>query len=117
MDEVAVHADPQPERAEVAEYDPALGRLAEQAHVRDASVRDEVARPGGVPAVLGALRVALLRLLDLAAHRRDQHVAAQAHAGILQRADGLDVARERALHVRDAEAVEPAVPDERLRLE
>ena len=58
---------PQPERAEVAEHELALGRLAEDAHVRDAAVRDEVARAGRVAAVLGALRVALLRLLDLAA--------------------------------------------------
>ena len=110
-------ADAQPERAEVAEHDLALGRLAEQAHVGDAAVRDEVARAGGVAAVLRALRVAVLRLLDLAADGGDQHVAAQPHAGVLQRAHGLDVAGERALHVRDAEPVEPAVADERLRLE
>ena len=54
VDEVAVHADPQPERAEVAEHDLALGRLAEQAHVGDAAVRDEVARAGRVAAVLAA---------------------------------------------------------------
>ena len=107
----------QPERAEVAEHDLALGRLAEQAHVRDAAVRDEVARAGRVAAVLRALRVALLRLLDLAADGRDQHVAAQPHARVLQRAHRLDVAGERALHVRDPEPVEPAVALERLRLE
>ena len=117
VDEVAVHADAQPERAEVAEHDLALGRLAEQAHVGDAAVRDEVARAGRVAAVLRALRVALLRLLDLAADRRDQDVAAQPHAGVLQRAHRLDVAGDRALHVRDAEPVEPAVALERLRLE
>ena len=54
VDEVAVDADPQPERAEVAEHDLALGRLAEQAHVRDAAVRDEIARAGRVAAVLRA---------------------------------------------------------------
>ncbi len=117
VDEVAVDADPQPERAEVAEHDLALGRLAEQAHVRDAAVRDEVARAGRVAAVLRALLVALLRLLDLAADGRDQDVAAQPHARVLQRAHRLDVAGDRALHVRDAEPVEPAVPLERLRLE
>ena len=58
------------------EHDLALGRLAEQAHVRDAAVRDEVARPGRVAAVLRPLRIALLRLLDLAADGRDQDVAA-----------------------------------------
>ena len=72
-------ADPQPERAEVAEDDLPLRRLAEQAHVRDAAVRDEVPRPRGVAAVLGADRVALLRLLDLTADGRDQHVASQPH--------------------------------------
>ena len=59
--------DAQPERAVVAEHDLALGRLAEQAHVGDAAVRDEVARAGRVAAVLRALRVAVLRLLDLPA--------------------------------------------------
>ena len=110
-------ADAQPERAEVAEHDLALGRLAEQAHVGDAAVRDEVARAGRVAAVLRALRLAVLGLLDLAADGGDQHVAAQPHAGILQRAHRLDVTGERALHVRDAEPVEAAVLDERLRLE
>src|SRR5947209_10713139 len=48
VDEVALHADPQPQRAEMAEHDLALGRLAEEAHVRDAAVRDEVPRAGRV---------------------------------------------------------------------
>ena len=52
VDEVAVRADAQPERAEVAEHDLALGRLAEQAHVGDAAVRDQIARAGRVAAVL-----------------------------------------------------------------
>src|SRR5581483_11514595 len=73
--------------------------------------------PGRVAAVLASLRVPVLGLLDLAADRRDQNVPAQPHAGVLQCADGLDVASERALHVRDAETVEPAVAHERLRLE
>ena len=117
VDEVAVHADAQPERAEVAEHDLALRRLAEQAHVGDAAVRDEIARARRVAAVLRARRVAVLRLLDLAADGGDQHVAAQPHARVLQRANRLDVAGERALHVRDAEPVEAAVALERLRLE
>src|SRR5205823_12980288 len=117
VNEVAVHADSQPERAEVAEDDLALGRLAEQAHVRHAAVRDEVPGTGRVAAVLRALRLALLRLLDLAADGGDEHVAAQPHARVLQRADRLDVARDRAFHIRDAEAVEAALPLERLRLE
>ena len=58
VDEVAVHADAQPERAEVPEHDLPLGRLAEQAHVGDAAVGDEIARAGGVAAVLRALRLA-----------------------------------------------------------
>ena len=68
-------ADAKPQRAEVPEHDLALGRLAEQAHVGDAAVADEVARARRVAAVLGALRVAVLRLLDLAADGRDQDVA------------------------------------------
>ena len=117
VDEVAVDADPQPQRAEVAEDDLALGRLAEQAHVRDAAVRDEVPRPRRITAVLRPLLVALLRLLDLAADRSDQDVAAQPHPRVLQRAHRLDVAGDGALHVRDAEPVQPAVALERLRLE
>ena len=101
----------------MAEHDLALGRLAEDAHVRDAAVRDEVARAGRVAAVLRALGVALLRLLDLAADGGDHHVAGERDARVLQRAHRLDVARERALHVRDAEPVEPAVLHERRRLE
>ena len=110
-------ADPQPERPEVAEHHLALGRLAEQAHVGDAAVRDEIARAGGVAAVLRAGRVAVLRLLDLAADGGDQHVAAQPDPRVEQRAHRLDVARERALHVRDAETEEPSVALERMRLE
>jgi hypothetical protein len=100
-----------------SEHDLALGRLAEQAHIGDAAVRDEVARAGRIAAVLRSLRRSVLRLLDLAADRRDQHVAAQPHAGVLQRAHGLDVAGERALHVRDAEPVQAPVLHERVRLE
>ena len=44
-----VHPDPEPERAVVAEDDLALRRLAEQAHVGDAAVRDEIAGAGRVP--------------------------------------------------------------------
>ena len=109
VDERPVRGEPQPQRAEVREHELVLRRLAEDAHVGDAAVRDEVARAGRVAAVLGALRVALLRLLDLAGDRGDQHVAAQPHARVLQRAHGLDVARDRALHVRDAEPVDAAV--------
>ena len=109
--------DPQPERAEVAENDLRLGRLAEDAHVRDAAVRDEVARAGRVAAVLGALRVAVLRLLDLAGDGGDHDVAAQPDSRVGERAQRLDVAGERALHVRDPEAVEPPVLDEGARLE
>src|SRR5262249_57966166 len=103
--EVAAHADAHPERTEVPEHDLSLGRLTEQAHVGDTAVRGEVPGARRIPAVLGALRVALLRLLDLAADGRQQDVAAQADAPLLQRAHRLHVAGQRALHVRDAEAV------------
>ena len=52
VDEVAVRRDAHPERPEVPEHDLRLGRLAEDAHVGDAAVRDEVARAGRVAAVL-----------------------------------------------------------------
>src|SRR5207248_339703 len=80
VDEVAVHADPEPQRPEMTEDDLAFGRLAEQAHIGHAAVRDEVARPRRVTAERGPLRIAVLRLLDLAADRRDEQVAAQPHA-------------------------------------
>src|SRR5439155_1532502 len=117
VDEVAVHPNAQPQRTEMAEDDLPFGGLAEQAHVGDPAVRDEIAGPGGVASVLSADRVAVLRLLDLAADRREQNVAPQTHGGVLQCAHGLDVAGERALHVRDAEPVEAAVSFEGLRLE
>ena len=117
VDEVPLHPDPQPESTEVAKHDLPLGRLAEQAHVGDAAVRDQIARAGGIAAVLRSLRLAVLRLLDLAADRSDQQVAAQPDTCVLQRAHRLDVAGERALHVRDAEPVEAAVALERLGLE
>src|SRR5207244_1988558 len=91
VDEVAVRRDPQPERAEMSEDDLALGGLAEDAHVGDAAVRDEVARAGRVAAVLRALGLALLGLLDLAADGRDQNVACQSHTRVLQRSHSLDI--------------------------
>ena len=78
-----MHADAQPQRAEVSEHDLPLGRLAEQAHVGDAAMRDQVPRAGGVPAVLAPLSIAVLRLLDLARDGGDQHVAPQTNAGLL----------------------------------
>ncbi len=112
-----VRPDAQPQRAVVAEHDLALGRLTEQAHVRHAAMGDQVSRAGGVAAVLGAHRVAVLRLLDLAGHGRDHHVAAEANTSGLQRAHRLHVTGERALHVRDAEPVQASVADEGARLE
>jgi len=99
------------------EHELVLRRLAEDAHVCRTAVPDEVARARGVASVLRALGLALLRLLDLAAHRRDQDITAQPDSRLLQRAHRFDVARDRTLHVRDAEPVEPAVPLEGLRLE
>src|SRR4029077_12406965 len=64
----------------------------------------------------GALRVAVLCFLDLAAHGRDQHVTPELDAGVLERGHRLDVTRKRTLHVRDAKAVETAVAYEGLRL-
>src|SRR5262249_56586116 len=88
-----------------------------RAHGGDTAGHGEVPAARRIPAVLASLRVALLRLLDLAADGRQQDVAAQADAPLLQRAHRLHVAGQRALHVRDAEAVEAAVALERLRLE
>ena len=80
-----VRREPQPERAEVCEHELGLRRLAEDAHVRGAAVPDEVARAGRVAAVLGALRVSLLRLLDLAGDGGDQDVPSQPHPVLDQR--------------------------------
>src|SRR4029453_1204220 len=117
VDEVPVRRDLQPERAEVAEDDLALGRLAKDAHVGDAAVGDEVARTRRIAAVLGALCVPELRLLDLTADGGYDDVAAEVDVLFQERPKRLDVAGERALHIRDPEPVEPPVPDERLRLE
>jgi hypothetical protein len=101
----------------VAEDDLRLGRFAQDAHVGHAAMGHEVTRAGGVPAELGALCVPVLRLLDLAGDGRDHHVATKRHPGVRERAERLHVARERALHVRDSEPVEPSVLDESARLE
>src|SRR6185437_16570715 len=67
VDERPACRQPHPDRAVVAEHDPLLGRLAEDAHVGDAAVRDQMARAGRVAAVLLAAELlAPLRLLDLA---------------------------------------------------
>jgi hypothetical protein len=71
-------------------------------------VADEMARARRIAPILRALRVALLRLLDLAADGGDHQIASKLHAVLDQRSSRLDVARERALHVRDPEAVDPA---------
>src|SRR3989304_1626726 len=54
----------------------------------------------------------LLRLADAPG---DDDVAGRLVARRLEQPDGAPVARERRLHVRDAEAVDPAVDDSRLR--
>ena len=105
----ALRRDAHPQRPEVPEHDLPLGRLAEDADVRHPAVAHEVARARRIAAVLRALGVALLGLLDLAGDGRDQQVAAQMRAGRRERPRRLDVARERALHVRDAEAVDAPV--------
>src|SRR5215208_3161805 len=117
VDEVARRRDSQPERAEVAEHDLLLGRLTQHAHIGEPAVCHEMAGTARIAAELRALRVAVLRLLDLAAHRRDEQVALQSHTRIQESTHSLDVAGQRALHVGDPEPVEPALPDERLRLE
>ena len=115
MDERARRGEPQPERPEVGEHELLLGRLAEDAHVRGAAVADEVARAGRVAAELRPLRVALLRLLDLAGDRCDHHVAPERR--VAERPHRREIGDERALHVRDPEPVDAAVALEPLRLE
>jgi hypothetical protein len=100
----------------VREDELVLGGLAEDAHIGDAAVRNEIPRTGRITAVLGALRVTLLRLLDLACNGGDDDVPAQPYTRVLQHAHRLEVARDRALHVRDAESVDPPVALEALRL-
>ena len=110
--------DARPHRPVVAEHDALLGRLAEDAHVRDPAVGRQVAAAGGVAAVFAAAKLlAPLCLLDLADDRRDHDVAAQAKPCILDRPHRLDIAGERALHVRDAQAPDVPVADDRLGLE
>src|SRR3954469_13774549 len=107
MHEVAAHAKPCPEGAEVPEHHLPLGRLAEQTHVRDAPMCDQVARSRRVAAVVRPLSVSVLRLLDFAAVGRDDHVSGELL--VLERADRGEVAGERTLHVRDAEPPDPPV--------
>ena len=106
----AACADAQPERAEVAEHDLALGRLAEDAHVGHAAV----ARRGSAsrPRSRGTRRPARRPTASSRSRRRRRRSCTSPRSrtpGVLQRAHGLDVAGERALHVRDAEAVDAPV--------
>ena len=99
----------QPERPEVREDELVLGWLAEDAEVGRPAVTHEVARARGIAAVLRALGVTLLRLLDLAADRGDDHVAPQSRAVLDQRPDGFDVARPARPSCSRSQPVDPAV--------
>src|SRR4029079_15685108 len=48
VDERPARRDPHPERAVVTEHDLLLGRLTENAHVRDSAVRRQEPRAGGI---------------------------------------------------------------------
>ena len=115
MDEGPGRREPQPKRPKVREHELLLGRLAEDAHVRCAAVAHEIARAGRVAAVLGALRVALLGLLDLARDGGDHHVASQRR--IAERTHRGEIRHERTLHVRDPEPVDATLALEPLWLE
>jgi len=67
----------------VGEHELVLGRLAEDAEVGGAAVRDEVPGPGRIAAVLRSLGVALLGLLDFARDTGDHQVALQPYARFL----------------------------------
>ena len=75
VDEVATCGDSSPQRSVVAENDLSLCGFAENAHVGDAPVGDEVARSGGVAAVLRPLRITVLSLFNLAAYGGNHDVA------------------------------------------
>src|SRR6185437_15305545 len=99
-------------------HDLLLGRLAENAHVRNAAVCGEKARTGGIPSIFSSHEVRVpLCLLDLSGNAGDHHVAFQLDPCILQRVHGFHVTGERPFHVRDTEAIDPSVLDEAFRLE
>src|SRR5438552_18291163 len=66
-------------------------------------------RAGAVAAILLAGVLAPLSFFDFAGDRSQNHVAPEAHAGALQRANRLQIAHQRAFHVVDAQAENHAI--------
>ncbi len=98
------------------EHDMRVGGLAENAHIGQDAVIDEVVGAVSVAAIFFALEIAPLRFFDFAGDGGNDHVALQADARALQGFHGMGVADERAFHVVDAEAVDESVLDDCVRL-
>ena len=98
------------------ENDTHVGGLAENAHVGQHAMIDEIVRAVSVTAVFFAFEFTPLRFFDFAGDGGDDDISFQAHTRALQRFHGIGVADERALHVVDAETVDETVFDDGVRL-
>ena len=103
-------------RTEVFEHHMRVGRLAQDAHVRQDAVVDQVVRAESVAAIFLAFEFAPLGLFDFAGNGGDDDVALQLDARALQRLHSVRVADQRALHVVNAEAVDESVLHHGVRL-
>src|SRR6266704_897834 len=94
-----------------------VGGFAENAHVGEHAVIYQMMRAYAVAAKFLAYEfVAPLRFFNFADHRGDENVAFQLDSCALESFHRLRVANQRALHVVNAESVDHAVLDDRLRL-
>src|SRR4029077_13073766 len=107
--------DAHPHGAEMFEYDTHVGGLAENTHVGQHAMIDEIVRAVSVTAVFFAFEFTPLRFFDFAGDGGDDDVAFQAHTGALERFHGVGVTDQRTLHVVDAEAVDKTVFDDSVR--
>jgi len=98
------------------EHNMCVGRLTEDAHIRQDAVIHQVVRAVSITTIFYALEIAPLRFFDFARNGSNDHVALQAHTSALQGLHGMGVADERAFHVVDAEAVDESVLYDRVRL-
>ena len=108
--------DADPERSEMFEHNVHVGGLAENAHVGQDAVIDQIMGAVSVAAIFFALEISPLRFFDFAGDGGNNDVALQADARALQGFQGVRVADERAFHVVDAEAVDESVFDDGVRL-
>ena len=84
-------------------------RLAQDAHVRQNAVIDQIMRAESVAAIFLAFKIPPLGFFDFAGHRGNDEVALESDSGFLQGFQRAHVAGERAFHVVNTETVNKSV--------